>query len=79
MTTTGYGDVAPLHPSARSLCNMEAIFGQLYPATLVARRSRSSTAIGTAESHLRTKMSKTTPCTVADGSTRHGPRIRRNI
>ncbi|WP_456748885.1 potassium channel family protein [Bradyrhizobium sp. USDA 4354] len=37
MTTTGYGDVAPLHPVARRLCNMEAIFGQLYPATLVAR------------------------------------------
>ena len=37
MTTTGYGDVAPLHPVARSLCNMEAIFGQLYPATLLAR------------------------------------------
>jgi hypothetical protein len=37
MTTTGYGDVAPLHPLARSLCNLEAIFGQLYPATLLAR------------------------------------------
>ena len=37
MTTTGYGDVAPLHPIARSLCNMEASFGQLYPATLLAR------------------------------------------
>jgi hypothetical protein len=37
LTTTGYGDLAPLHPLARSLCNMEAIFGQLYPATLVAR------------------------------------------
>ena len=37
MTTTGYGDVAPLHPMARSLCNLEAIFGQLYPATLLAR------------------------------------------
>jgi hypothetical protein len=37
MTTTGYGDVAPLHPIARSLCNVEAIFGQLYPATLLAR------------------------------------------
>ncbi|MCG2625369.1 potassium channel family protein [Bradyrhizobium sp. WYCCWR 13023] len=23
MTTTGYGDVAPLHPVARSLCPME--------------------------------------------------------
>ncbi len=37
MTTTGYGDVAPLHPIARSLRNVEAIFGQLYPATLLAR------------------------------------------
>jgi hypothetical protein len=37
LTTTGYGDVAPVHPVARSLCNMEAIFGQLYPATLLAR------------------------------------------
>jgi Ion channel len=37
LTTTGYGDVAPVHPLARSLCNLEAIFGQLYPATLVAR------------------------------------------
>jgi Ion channel len=37
LTTTGYGDVSPVHPMARSLCNLEAIFGQLYPATLVAR------------------------------------------
>jgi hypothetical protein len=37
LTTTGYGDVAPVHPIARSLCNLEAIFGQLYPATLLAR------------------------------------------
>jgi hypothetical protein len=37
LTTTGYGDVFPLHPIARSLCNLEAIFGQLYPATLLAR------------------------------------------
>ncbi len=37
MTTTGYGDVAPLHPIARSMCNLEAVFGQLYPATLLAR------------------------------------------
>lgn len=37
MTTTGYGDVAPVHPVVRSLCNIEAIFGQLYPATLLAR------------------------------------------
>jgi len=37
MTTAGYGDVAPIHPLARSLCNLEAIFGQLYPATLLGR------------------------------------------
>lgn len=37
MTTTGYGDVAPVDPIVRSLCNLEAIFGQLYPATLLAR------------------------------------------
>lgn len=37
LTTTGYGDLSPLHPIARSLCNLEAIFGQLYPATLLAR------------------------------------------
>jgi hypothetical protein len=37
LTTTGYGDIAPVHPMARSLCNLEAIFGQLYPATLLAR------------------------------------------
>ena len=37
LTTTGYGDIVPLHPVARSLCNLEAIIGQLYPATLLAR------------------------------------------
>jgi Ion channel len=37
LTTTGYGDVVPVHPLARSLCNIEAVIGQLYPATLLAR------------------------------------------
>ena len=37
LTTVGYGDVAPVHPLARSLTNIEAIIGQLYPATLLAR------------------------------------------
>ena len=37
LTTTGYGDVVPVHPWARSLCNIEAIVGQLFPATLLAR------------------------------------------
>src|SRR5262249_32785669 len=34
LTTTGYGDIAPVHPIARALCNVESIIGQLYPATL---------------------------------------------
>jgi Ion channel len=37
LTTTGYGDIVPVHPFARSLCNIEATVGQLYPATLLAR------------------------------------------
>jgi hypothetical protein len=37
LTSTGYGDVFPLHPVARSLCNLETIIGQLYPAILLAR------------------------------------------
>jgi hypothetical protein len=37
LTSTGYGDVFPVHPVARSLCNLETIIGQLYPATLLAR------------------------------------------
>lgn len=37
LTTTGYGDIVPVHPWARSLCNIEAVIGQLYPATLLAR------------------------------------------
>jgi hypothetical protein len=34
---TGYGDIVPLHPLALSLANVEAIIGQIYPATLLAR------------------------------------------
>lgn len=37
LTSTGYGDVVPVHPIARSLCNLESIIGQLYPAILLAR------------------------------------------
>jgi hypothetical protein len=37
LTTAGSGDIAPLNPIARSLCNIEAMIGQLYPATLLAR------------------------------------------
>ena len=37
LTSTGYGDIVPVHPLARSLCNVESVIGQLYPATLLAR------------------------------------------
>ncbi|WP_068089954.1 potassium channel family protein [Novosphingobium rosa] len=37
LTTTGYGDVVPVLPLARSLANLEAVMGQLFPATLLAR------------------------------------------
>ena len=37
LTSTGFGDVVPLHPLARMVANVEAIIGQLYPATLLAR------------------------------------------
>lgn len=37
LTSVGYGDIVPVHPYARSLANIEAIIGQLYPATLLAR------------------------------------------
>ncbi len=37
ITTTGYGDLVPVHPIARSLANLESVFGALFPATFVAR------------------------------------------
>jgi hypothetical protein len=37
LTSTGYGDIVPIHPFARSLCSMEAVIGQLFPAILLAR------------------------------------------
>jgi hypothetical protein len=37
LTTTGFGDFIPVDPLARSLANLEAVFGQLFPATLLAR------------------------------------------
>lgn len=37
LTSVGYGDMLPVHPIARSLCNVESVIGQLYPATLLAR------------------------------------------
>jgi hypothetical protein len=37
LTSTGYGDIIPLHPLARSLCNVESVIGQLYPPIILAR------------------------------------------
>ena len=37
LTSVGYGDIVPVQPVARALSNVEAIIGQLYPATLLAR------------------------------------------
>jgi hypothetical protein len=37
LTTVGYGDVTPMHPLTRGLSNLEAVIGQLFPATLIAR------------------------------------------
>jgi hypothetical protein len=37
LTTMGYGDITPVHPLARSIANLEALIGQLYPAILIAR------------------------------------------
>jgi hypothetical protein len=37
LTTAAYGDIAPVHPIARLLANVESVMGQMYLAVLVAR------------------------------------------
>jgi hypothetical protein len=37
LTTTGYGDVVPIDPFARSLANLEAVIGPFFLAITVAR------------------------------------------
>jgi hypothetical protein len=37
LTTLGYGDITPTHEVTRMFAIMEGLFGQLYPATLLAR------------------------------------------
>lgn len=37
LTTVGYGDITPVSRLARSLSNLEALIGQLYPAIVIAR------------------------------------------
>jgi hypothetical protein len=37
LTTSTFGDIQPIFPLARNLTNLEAMIGQLFPATLLAR------------------------------------------
>jgi voltage-gated potassium channel Kch len=37
LTTTGYGDIVPRSPLARTFAMLEAVMGQFYLAVLVAR------------------------------------------
>jgi Na+/H+-dicarboxylate symporter len=37
LTTTGYGDIVPLNPFARSLASLESVIGPFYLAITVAR------------------------------------------
>jgi hypothetical protein len=37
LTTTGFGDIAPISGGARTLSVLESVFGQLYVAILIAR------------------------------------------
>lgn len=37
LTTSSAGDITPVFPIARNLANLEAMIGQLFPATLLAR------------------------------------------
>jgi Ion channel len=37
LTTASFGDILPVHPIARSLANLEAICGQLFPTILLTR------------------------------------------
>jgi hypothetical protein len=37
LTSTGYGDITPVHPYARSLATLEALSGNLFLAVLIAR------------------------------------------
>ena len=37
LTATGFGEILPVNPLARSMANLEAISGQLYLAILLAR------------------------------------------
>jgi hypothetical protein len=36
ITTTGYGDIVPIHPVARGMANLESVTGQLYIAITIS-------------------------------------------
>jgi hypothetical protein len=36
LTTTGYGDIVPVHPVARGMANLESVIGQLYLAITIS-------------------------------------------
>lgn len=46
LTSQGFGDILPVHPFARGFANLEAIIGQLYIATVLARLVTLHTATG---------------------------------
>ena len=46
LTTVGYGDITPVARVAQSLATLEALIGQLYPATLLARLVSLETSSG---------------------------------
>lgn len=37
LSTTGFGEILPLHPFVRALVNLESIIGVLYPVVLIGR------------------------------------------
>lgn len=47
LTTAGVGALTPVHPIVRSLASLEAMIGQLFPATLLARLVTLHAAAGT--------------------------------
>jgi hypothetical protein len=45
LTTNGFGDIVPLHPLARSLVQVEAMIGVLYPVILIGKLVSDNTSI----------------------------------
>jgi hypothetical protein len=45
LTTTGYGDITPVHIGVRAVANLEGLVGKLFPAILIARLVSLQTAV----------------------------------